>query len=329
MKLDELKAKNKEEEDKEVNKPEDQKTEDDKVDEDLDLDTEDDDDESDDSDDDSSDDLEPWQRTDDQTSDKMPVETHIKVKKKLKGRLAEKDEELERLRAENESLKKAKPETKQDEPVLPKSEDFGTDEEYQKALADYHDKRADMRFTASQKKREQSDKLKVQQVAREKAVDGHYDRAAKLVEESGIDPELFKQTDVAVRSAVESILPGRGDLITDQIISVMGEGSEKVLYFLGRNKTAMSEMKNLLAEDSTGMRLSIYLGQQKERLTNPKKRSSKAPAPASNIKGDNNSKVKGSAEKKKYDKAHKNRNNQLAYNIKKEAKKAGIDVSGW
>ncbi len=321
MKLDELKAKNKEEEEVKTEvEPEEVNNK---------VETEVDEEENDDPDNDDSDDLEPWQRTDDQTSDKMPVETHIKVKRKLKGRISERDEEIERLKAENEALRKAKPEVKKDGPVLPKSEDFDTDEEYQKALVDYHTDIAESRFQASQKKRDQEAKLKAQNDAREKAVDEHYNRAAKLVKESSIDPEVYKQTDVAVRTSIESILPGRGDLITDQIISLMGEGSEKVLYFLGRNKTAMSEVKSLLAEDPTGMRLFIYLGQQKERLTEPKKRTSSAPAPASNVNGDSNSKFKGSAEKKKYDKAHKSGNIQQAYNIKKEAKKAGVDVSAW
>jgi hypothetical protein len=109
----------------------------------------------------------------------------------------------------------------------------------------------------------------------------------------------------------------------------LGEGSEKVLYFLGNNKNALNELKSSLVDDKSGMRLAIYLGQQKERLTTPRKKMSRAPAPGTVLKGDGGGGLKASAAKKKYDAAHKSGKSQDAYTLKKQARAAGIDVSKW
>jgi len=123
--------------------------------------------------------------------------------------------------------------------------------------------------------------------------------------------------------------PNLGDIIVDQVISILGEGSEKVLYFLGRNKAALAKFQNLLMTDKSGMKAAVYLGQEKQRLTNPIKQRSSAPAPVTNIKGDEPLSGAAGRFKKKYDAAHKKGDNQAAYNAKKEARAAKIDTSTW
>jgi len=320
MNLDELKAKN-EEEAKKALPPEDDTVVDDDVIEDDDTVVEDEVD-----DDPEKKVLEPWQETDDQTSNGVPVETHIKVKKKLKGRISERDDEIQRLTAENDALKSQGTKAPTgDTPVVPKLDDFDDEEDYAKALDKYH---SDM-FAASEGKRDAKRQRQDRQKVLTQAVDSHYERAGKLVETSGIDPEVYKQSDSTVRQAIEAIIPKMGDAIADQLISVLGEGSEKVMYFLGRNKEALTTAKSLMAEDKSGLKLAAYLGQQKERLTNPIKRKSKAPAPAPIANGDASGGTAGRAEHKKYTAAMKKGGGQVAYNIKKAAKKSGVDVSDW
>jgi hypothetical protein len=119
-------------------------------------------------------------------------------------------------------------------------------------------------------------------------------------------------------------------MIADQLINSMGEGSEKVQYFLGRNANALNQLTALLVEDPGGVKAAVFLGQQKERLTKPKKMKSMAPAPSAENKGDE---VIGSGNaarlKKAYDKAHSDGKLQNAYDAKKAAKQAGVDTSKW
>jgi hypothetical protein len=69
----------------------------------------------------------------------------------------------------------------------------------------------------------------------------------------------------------------------------------------------------------------MWLGQEKQRLTNPIKPRSNAPDPAKSVKGEVPTGSAGKF-KKKYDSA---KSPQEAYDIKKAAKAAKVDVSQW
>lgn len=273
---------------------------------------------------------EPWQKTDEETTDEVPVGTHIKMKQKLKGRILERDDTISNLEAKITSLEQTriKPESP-GIPLRPIENDFKTDVEYHEAVTKWEDDRLQTRFEKNESSKLQKETVKQFKKNLDKSVDSHYERAGKLIDDSGISSEVFKKADEIVRHTIESIRPKQGDLITDQMISLLSEGSEKVMFFLGRNKTALAEVKGLLAEDSSGMKAAIYLGQQKERLTNPKRKTSQAPPPANKASGDDVPNAKSGAFKKKYDKAHKEGNSQAAYNAKKKARVAGVDVSSW
>ena len=275
------------------------------------------------------DELEPWQLTaDDDGLPDVPVGKHIKMKRKLQGRVQDRDDELATVKAELANLKAAgnKP---QKLPPRPKPDDFASDELYDEAVDEWNDKKLDIRLQTHADTTGQAEAVAANKQAVSKAVDAHYDRSAQLVEDSGIKAEYFKEADTAVRESIEAILPKQGDAVTDHVISLLGEGSEKVMYFIGRNKAARTEFQNLLAKDKTGMKAMVFLGQQKERLTNPRKPTSKAPKPAADVNGDAAPSQKASALKKKYDAAHKANKTQVAYDIKKQAKAAKIDVSTW
>jgi len=277
---------------------------------------------------------EPWMADeDDSQSSDVPVSTHIKMKQKLKGRISQKDEELERLRQENLQLKAGTalpPVKKAGLPKRPHENDFDTLVEYEEALGEYDQKMVDIRLENANRRTQLQQAQQQARVKLEEAVDGHYSRAAKLIQDNGIDTEVYKQTDLIVREAIENLMPGRGDITTDQMISVIGEGSEKVMYYLGRNKNALNELRTLLVDDPTGLKATIFLGQQRERLVNRKQRASNAPAPSRRVRGDKApTSAKANSLLKKRKAALNSGNLQRAYDIKKQAKEKGIDVSDW
>lgn len=277
---------------------------------------------------------ETWMLTDDE-SQEMPVAAHVRIKHKLKGRLAEKDDEIERLKAEIESIRtnQMQPATIEKTPVLSRPDplDFNTDEEYNQALDVFEEKVLEQRYSKLEAKRAYDSKLQAINVQRQQEVDKHYDRAAKLISDSGIDADVYRDADMRVRRAVESLMPKQGDTVTDHIISLLGAGSEKVMFYLGRNDNALNKFKVLLSEDASGLRAAIYLGEEKTRLASPSKLKSSAPKPGRKISGDTGvtDQTKAGELKKKYDKAHKQGNIQEAYNIKRKAKLSGVQTVNW
>jgi len=254
--------------------------------------------------------------------DAVPLAKHIDLRNTLKGKLNKAEEENKRLR---EQLA-AKPEPK--ELKRPKRSAFESDEAYESALDKYENDLIDDRFQRLSLKDRQSRQVQEQQRKVTENVDAHYSRAANLVDKSGIKPELYKNADTTVRQALDEVYPGQGDEYTDRLISFMGEGSEKVMYHLGVTPDAVAKLKTLLVQDSSGLSAAVFLGQAKEKLVNPKKTRSNAPAPAPTAKG--NIGASGVAKAKKaYDAAHKKGNGQLAFDIKYKAKKAGVDTSKW
>jgi len=285
----------------------------------------------DDVDDDDAKPLEPWQMSEmdeakGQPDKDVPVKTHLKIKSKLKGRLSEAEDKNKALADENARLKAKGPAPK------PDRVDFATDDEYDAAHENYED----LKTTERVRKVAEQDRVTLAQKnaieARKKAVESHYKRAAELVEKSGIKAELFGASDKKVRETVEMVYKGGGDDITDQLIDDLGDGSEKVLYYLGINENALNKLQVLLASQRSGMKAGMYLAQLKERLTKPKKVTSTAPAPANQHNGDGGATASSKAVKKlkkAYDDAHKSGNPQDAYNAKKAAKLAKVDVSQW
>lgn len=284
--------------------------------------------------------LEAWQLEDDSTGELkagsvLPVATHVKMKAKLKGRLAEKDTELENLKAEIEALKAGKqqlPTMPNEIKPKPKLEDFGFDEErHNAAIEKWDDERLTAKLAKLQQVNQQQSHIRNQQTELESSVDKHYLRAAELAEKSGIAPELYSAADRNFRLQIEGVFPGKGDLIADQLIANLGEGSEKLTYFIGRNKAAQSELTSLLNADKSGVKAAIWLGRKLSEIGSPVKKTSQAPEPSPQLKGDVNVADDFSIRKMKeaYAKARKADNAQAAYDTKKKAKAAGVDTSTW
>lgn len=283
-------------------------------------------------DDETQDEVEEWMKEGDDDSDQkdemVPLHAHIKAKRKLKGRISEKDEELERLKAENERLKadRSKP---LELPKRPRRDDFEDDEKYEDALDKYEIEKYELKFQQLQQTQDlrTSQEKAAQRISQ--AVDAHYSEAEKLLETSGISADAFKASDQTVREAVENIRPKQGDIIVDQFIARLGKGSEKVFFRLGRSKALLGEFIAALAGDPSGLDAATFLGTQKALLLNTKGGKSKAPSPDVQINGDTTAGQKEKLLKKRYDDAHKKGDGQKAWNAKKEAKTAGIDTSKW
>ena len=276
---------------------------------------------------------ETWMKEEDEQAPKedpskqVPVGKHVALKKKLRGTIKEQDDEIERLKKENAALQK--PQAPAEPALRPKREDFDSDDLFDEAIDGYRDERTRETLSQQTAQSQQQADIEKSQARLNDAVDTHYLRAAQLIEKTGIKPEIFKASDVAVRKAVDSVMPERGERVVDEMISRIGDGSDKVMYYLGRNQAALDRLKSLLVSDPSGIEAAIYLGQEKQRLTNPTKPRTQAPDPAARLTGDAPSGAKHKALKRAYDKAHNGGGIQDAYNAKKAAKQAGVDVSKW
>jgi hypothetical protein len=259
-------------------------------------------------------------------NDYVPLKTFKSKINKFKGEIKEKDEENERLRAERDELKNQT--YKPVELKLPVPEEFDTDEEYQSALDVYIDARA----TESYKRLNHQDSQEAAQAKTlqkiEEGVTDHYSRVEKLCEKHKINPDTYKAADSKFRKAVEMAYPGNGELISDGMISALGEGSDAVVFHLGVNEAANNKLLSLLHQDPNGIKAAIYLGQLKTKLNKPGKVISGARAPSKDIKGDAST-PSVSAAKKKYDAAHAKGEGNVAFEIKRKAKASGVDTSSW
>lgn len=272
--------------------------------------------------------LEAWQLEDEQASDdsgKRFTDSDVAAaKRKLKAKIEKRDDEIAQLRAEIESLKKggsqpAKAEAK----PMPKLEDYDYDDsKYQAAVNEWM--LSQLQNVAKSQEAKES-KTRAQQ-ALESAVESHYERAAKLTAEHGIDDSVYHSADLAVRQAVESVFPDSGDVITDSLIANMGEGSEKVIYALGRSTEKREQLKAKLLKDPNGIAALIYLGELKAEITRPAKRVTNAPKPAARATGGSGG---GSDEDRLRRKYQRESDLQSRFNIRREARQKGIDVSKW
>ena len=277
--------------------------------------------------------VEPWMETEEEETDEPKTETvSLKTLLKAKGKFKEKNSELsaklEEVQAELERLKSSSPAKAKASEPRPKEWDFETDEAYQAALDEWEDKRiaAKLETMAERKARLEAEERQKSDIS--SSMDQHFERADKLIKESGISPEVYAAADTTLRESVDKIMPGRGSAVIDILYSRVKEGSEKVGFYLGRNEAARNQFLKLLAEDPSGLSAGIFLGEQKARLSGAaiKNKTSKAPAPAPNADGGMVAVDSAAALKKQYD-TEKSMQKQL--DIRRQARKAGVDVSKW
>lgn len=286
--------------------------------------------------------LESWMQTDEATSENekkgfKPNPEAAKQRKKaqaLRGSLAEKDDELEQLRAEIDKLKQSPSRNAQPESLSPRPKlaDYDYDDEkYDAAIDEWFDKKLEHKITAttSIKSKQQEAKQQEETLKRDiqDALDSHYSRATKLVESGKVSAELYQQADKSVRQLVESVFPKQGEATTDALIKTLnslGEGSEKVIYSLGVNQGKRDKFETLLRKDAFAA--IAYLGSLQTELNSPNKQKSSAPKPAAQLQGNAGNAGKPSVMQKQYTKSS---DIQERLDLKRQAKKQGIDTSKW
>ena len=291
--------------------------------------------------------LESWQLTeeaeaseDDQKSGFVPNHEAAKRRKQakaLKGELNETKDENKELLARIAALeggKQPQVDTSVKPLVKPTREQFDYDDDaYDDAVEKYYDDKFDQKLTnhstnANQKSQQEAQQQAID-IAKQKSLDDHYERAAKLVSQGKVTEESFRGADKVVRMTLEKMYPGQGDSSADALISTLdslGEGSEKVMYQLGVNPSKMQELQGKLSADPSGMLACAFLGQLQAQIQTPSKRRSQAPTPSSIADGEGGSAGKGGSLQKAYEKAD---GSQERITIKRKAKLSGVDVSNW
>ncbi|MAF43436.1 MAG: hypothetical protein CMI54_04605 [Parcubacteria group bacterium] len=275
--------------------------------------------------------IEAWKQSDDQTSqdsEVVPLNDLIKMRQKLKGKVSDKNEEIEKLKQEVESLKAA-PVQSRPASNKPKREDFldrdDPEEAYIDALSEWKFREQQEKSHAEQLKRQQ-DQAKADL---DKKVEDHYQRAAKLLDEHSLSSDVYEAADSGFRKAVDAAFPGKGDALADTIISQIGEGSEKLIMYVGNNAGRREQLKDALTSDPNGLKAMRLIGKWESEMVAPTKRASRAPKPPTQVKGDAAGTPSADRLKKRYQDAHKSKDAQKAFNIKREAKAQNIDVSNW
>lgn len=277
---------------------------------------------------------EDWMKGEETQADRKFTGSDIKAAKtKLRAKLERQHESVvDELKAEIEALKQETPASVV-ENAKPKREDFYENDDpegaYIDALTDWKIEQKSVNQVKQSQEREMQAKVQQREAAIKNLVDQHYERAVVLASESGISPELYQSADLVVRSAIEALFPKKGDMITDSLIANLGDGSEKVFYNLGVNRSRLSELKQSLEDDPSGLKASMFLGKLSAQLVAPQKRTTNAPAPTTQLSGEKQKDVGFRALKKRYDDAHKQGNLQAAFDAKREARRAGANVKTW
>jgi hypothetical protein len=160
-------------------------------------------------------------------------------------------------------------------PVMPTLESCEYDDsKYASRMAEWqqHQVRAQLADLQRQQLEEQQNQLFHQRAEQEIAK--HYERAAALGVPDYEDSERIMRDEF-------------GDGAIDAVINAIGEGSERVLFHLGKNSAKRQEIAELMRHDPSGLRAMTRLGQILATLsTEPKAKTiSQAPAADKPVSG--------------------------------------------
>lgn len=125
-------------------------------------------------------------------------------------------------------------------------------------------------------------------------------RLGKFATEHKIKDDRVVQAAERATSEIDGATKIEGSLA--YLLDSVGDGGERVAYYIGTNDEAMSKVKELLQKDNSGLKAIAHMTRLAEKLK-PKhsSRTSKAPAPDRPVKGDGSS-AGAKALQGKYDK---------------------------
>lgn len=196
----------------------------------------------------------------------------------LRSERKEKAEEAERLKRQNEELlaKLALLSNPQPaEPVIPTLEscDFD-DSKYAAKMVEWQQHQVKKQLADLQRSQLEQQQAQLMQQKAEQEIAQHYERAAALGVPDYEDAERVMRDEF-------------GDGAIDSVINAIGEGSERVLFHLGKNAAKRKEIADLLRHDPSGLRAMTRLGQILATLSTepPANKISHAPAADKPVSG--------------------------------------------
>lgn len=197
---------------------------------------------------------------------------------KLRTERRERATQAEELKRQNEELlaKLALLSNPQPaEPVIPTLEscDFD-DSKYAAKMAEWNQYQVKKQLADLQRMQLEEQQTQLMQQKAEQEIAQHYERAAAL----GV-PD-YEEAERVMRDEF-------GDGAIDSVINAIGEGSERVLFHLGKNAAKRKEIADLLRHDPSGLRAMTRLGQILATLSTepPANKISHAPAADKPVSG--------------------------------------------
>lgn len=258
-----------------------------------------------------------------------PEEALVYKLTKQKQKTREYKSELEELKAEIAALKsgqvapQAQPKPQQQEekyPPVPLLYENGVDtpEQYQKAYQKWvSDCRAVDQRNAQRSETENQFKRQTEEVTRKLA-----ERVGKFAVEHKIKDERVISAIERATSEIDGATKIEGSLA--YLLDAVGDGSERVAYYIGTNDNAMAKVKGLLQEDPTGLRASAYMARLVGQLKpNQRTKTSKAPPPDQPVKGDGSS----ASAKALQDRYTKTKDPQEMLKLRKKARELGVRLT--
>ena len=246
------------------------------------------------------------------------------VRRKFKARLSDKDDEIEALKAENERLKQSPQTAPQQVEQMPKLEDFDYDDEkHAVAMEEWREKKFEAKLLTKQREQQLQAQQEQQKRELKESLEAHYSRASQLAAKGEMAQDKFEAAERVVRESINSAI-GNGDDVADAMINVIGEGSEKVIAYLGINAAKRYEFVNLLKTNN--IKATMYLGELKAKLNQPAKKLSRAPKPSAQLKAETASATGEAALKAKYKNA---KSAQERFKLSREGRKQGFNTHNW
>lgn len=258
-----------------------------------------------------------------------PEEALVYKLTKQKQKAREYKSELEELKAEIAALKsgqsapQAQPKPQQQEekyPPVPLLYENGVDtpEQYQKAYQKWvSDCKAVDQRNAQRSETENQFKRRTEEVTRKLA-----ERVGKFAVEHKIKDERVISAIERATSEIDGATKIEGSLA--YLLDAVGDGSERVAYYIGTNDNAMSKVKGLLQEDPTGLRASAYMARLVGQLKpNHRTKTSKAPPPDQPVKGDGST----ASAKALQDRYAKTKDPQEMLKLRKKARELGVKLT--
>jgi hypothetical protein len=279
------------------------------------------------------DDIEAWMHGEDDNSpndsETVPLSDLIKMRTKLKSKVHDKDDQIQELKAKIESMEQSlRQQPEKAASGKPNRGDFLEHDDPEEA---YIDALTEWKSGESRRKAEAEEaenRLKAQRQELDRRVESHYQRVSELLDTHKIKPDVYKAADLNLRKAADAALPGHGDMVFDALISQIGEGSDKLVMYVGNNQARRAEFQQAMVDDPNGLKAMRLIGKWESEMSKPVRRTSSAPPPARDVDKDAST-VSQEGMRRKYKSAHEKGDVQKAFDLKREARAKNIDVSNW